>query len=208
MYKSDDETTVAKYLKGFDEIVVREEELANKLSALLNRKVDCVCDPTMLIDPKIWGSYLKQNNQEDYCLMYFDDNEGNVSKAIKEYAEQNNIDAKKIGYDFWIINRAGCENMEVYTITDFLSAIANTKMLFTASYHGMLFAVYFHVPFIYYNKDSYRLEMVAKKLGLEGRNGNKYGVNQMKEIDWQQVDEKREHFRTYSLEILKSMLKV
>lgn len=208
MFHSSQEA-IRGYLNCFDQIAVREERLATNISNLLDRRVYHVCDPTMLVKPEIWRGYLNHSfDGIPYCLMYFDDNEGNVRRAITEYSKQKNIRAKNIGFSIAGISQGKVQTLEIYSIEEFLSTVANARMFFTASYHGMLFAVYFHVPFVYYNKDSDRLESIAKKLGLEKRNGNKYDINEMDEIDWKKVDGRREQFRMYSLDILRSMLHV
>lgn len=200
---------IAYYLDRFNGIAVRETGLVDKVSFLLNKTIYHVCDPTMLIKPKVWKTYLKRTlRKKPYCLMYFDDHEGNVHRVTARYSKENNVQAFCIGFSIAGMKHNKMDILEIYSVNDFLTVIANAEMLFTASYHGMLFAIYFHVPFVYFNKDPDRLNSIAEKLGLEARNGNKYDINEMREIDWGKVDEKREQFSNYSIEILKSMLAI
>lgn len=204
----DEEAVIVKYLEDFKNIAVREPDSAEKLSLLLKRKINYVCDPTMLIKPEQWRNFIGSHSKQmqKYCLVYMDDWQGNCIKNAKDYAKQYAIGLKVIGFKVMGKPTSGFQVWEVYSVEDFLASIADAEMLFTASYHGMLFAIYFHIPFVYFNKDSSRLEGIANILGLENRNGNRYRVEEMREIYWPQVDRKREKFRIRSMEMLKLML--
>lgn len=194
-------------LQRFTRLAVREKQTADYLTELLGKKVNFVCDPTMLISPQKWEKYLKhKSDRQGYVLVYMDDAAGNCINNAISYGSEHKREVCNAVFRFNPFKNNNFTALELYSIPDFLSAIHDASILFTASYHGMLFAIYFHVPFVYYNKDSARLENVARLLGLEGRNGGKYRVEDMAEIDWEEVDRKREAFRERSLEILKGIL--
>lgn len=206
-YRWDDsEIEIIKaYLSDFCQIAVRETDIAEQVRNIIGKEVRTVCDPTMLVEPSIWKNYTKRN-KEKYYLVYMDDGNQSGVCAAMELARNNDIKVKQVEFSVVGRKRNGYEVIECYSISEFLSAIENAKMLFTASYHGMLFAIYFHVPFVYYNKDSSRLEGIALRFGLAGRNGEKYKVSEMEEINWAEVDRIREKYVEESLEVLKGML--
>lgn len=196
---------IKAYLLNFCRIAVREADVADLISKLIGKEVDTVCDPTMLVAPSIWRKYTDKI-EEKYYLVYMDDNNQSGLHAAMELAHNCKAKVRQIEFSIWGRRKKEYEIMECYSIPDFLSAIANAEMLFTASYHGMLFAIYFHIPFVYYNKDSSRLEGVARRFRLTGRNGTKYKVSEMKDIDWEEVDKFREKYAVESLKILKEMM--
>lgn len=95
---------------------------------------------------------------------------------------------------------------ELYHVEDFLNIIRQdiirqADAVFTASYHGMLFSIYFHRYFEYANKDRSRLQQVASMFHLEDQNINTPAIKH--EPDWNEVDRIRRDFAERSLEILK-----
>lgn len=195
-----------KYLSDFSGIAVRESRLSSNLEAILNRYIPRVCDPTMLIKPEWWRQYVKKDKSEKYVLVYMDTYDRSVSNAALEYAEKKELSIYIARFNHPFRRDKQYKVKELYSISDFLSAIYNAQSLYTASYHGMLFAIYFHVPFVYFNKDSSRLEEVARIFGLEKRNGGIYNHMEQVDIDWDTVDKKRECFLSESYSVLREML--
>ncbi|MDD6812342.1 MAG: polysaccharide pyruvyl transferase family protein [Lachnospiraceae bacterium] len=205
-YWGEEEKLVLKYLDKFTMLSVRENDMACKLSEVLNIKVYEVCDPTMLIEPDIWKKYISSSkpSKKTYSLVYVDLADGRCLEAACAYSRQNGCLTYLLGYKKTCRN-AQYKLLKAYTVEEFLTAIYHADILYTSSYHGMLFAIYFHVPFVYYNKDSSRLECIAKKLNLTTRNGDNYNVGRMDAINWDEVDRLRENFRIESLSFIKEM---
>lgn len=195
-----------KYLSNFSEIAVRENRLSKMLETILNRSIPHVCDPTMLIKPDEWRKYVKADRTEKYVLVYMDTHDRAVSDAALECAKEKNLSIYIARFNHPFRRDKQYKVRELYSIPDFLSAIYNAEILYTASYHGMLFAIYFHIPFVYFNKDSSRLEEVARTFRLEMRNGGVYNHMGLVDIDWDAVDAKRESFLLESYSVLKEML--
>lgn len=206
-WQESEKTQILPFIERFNMIALREKEACLIVGRMLHRNINWVCDPTMLIEPEEWLSFTTNNNYNNYVLVYMDDTNGNCLKAAKEYARKNNVDVRvseiRMNFD---LRKKGYKYAKALSIQDFLSSIKNSDMLFTASYHGMLFAIYFHIPFVYFNKDSSRLNSVAERLGLLNRNGNLYKLETMGKIDWFEVDRRREEFKFESLNTLKEML--
>lgn len=199
-----EEKEIMYFLDQFEMIAVREKYTGDVLSSMMGRKIWNVCDPTMLIQPEIWKTYAKKiRHRRPYSFIYMNDAEGNCQKAALKYGEENRMSTYKLG----LINKYGkkIKVKKVHTISEFLGYIMESKILFTASYHGMLFAIYFHVPFVFFN-NSVRLMNLAAKLGLSGRNGNLYEVSKMERINWKSVDAIRNEFAEYSIGVLIEML--
>lgn len=203
-WEENEEKKIRYFLEQFEMIAVREKHTGDRLSSMLGREIWNVCDPTMLIQPEIWKTYAKKiKYQKPYSFIYMDNAQKDCQKAALKYGKEKKFFIYKLG----LVNRYSKEIKvkKIHTISEFLGYIMGTKMLFTASYHGMLFAIYFHVPFVFFS-DSIRLVNLAEKLGVSERNGNLYEVSKMQEINWSEVDAKREEFASYSLEILIKML--
>lgn len=186
-------------LYDFSKIAVREEESAEWVDDIISIRPAVVCDPTMLLSPSEWKEVSSDKYKgRRYVLVYFP-TEKNLEDA-KKYAKQNNIDLYVIG-----LGRPILEYKLVWPtrLEDFLSLLRYAQYVFTGSYHGMLFSIYFERQFSYYNRaHKSRMNTLARKFHLENREGC---INE-RSIDYDIVREQVDEYRTFSISILKNML--
>ena len=208
-WKEDKEEEFAEYLKGFERIAVREKDSAEYISKLIGRKVDWVADPTMLLEADEWRKYqLKKDKfrrgKIKFVLVYFTDNKGKVLKDAKAYAEKYGCKVYMIHYG--IKKYSQIKNIKPTSVEEFLSLIDNAECVFTASYHGMLFSLYFNKEFWFYNRNyCTRMVSLSEAFNVAHRNGELMGIDNSK-IRWAEVNNKINKFRKYSLDILEEML--
>lgn len=200
-----DEEYITRLLNRFLQIAVREDDAVRWLSSLGIADSKCVCDPTMLLTPSEWTKYITPKNyKNDYVLIYFNDDKcKNIRDAI-EFAKANQLKVKLINYDR---PYSGVQNIKPFSLEEFLGLIINAKMIFTASYHGLLFSLYFNKEFMFYTRaHSSRILSLAKRLNIENQCGDNMKINEYKGIDYHQLNEKINDFRDRSIDILKKML--
>lgn len=164
---------VAPFLNEFTKIAVREQEAAEWVGELTGTMPKVACDPTMLVEENQWKELANQSNcfqeykKTPYVLTYFGTNDGRLHDEALNYARSK-------GYELWTINygipQKNCKNIKPTHVEDFLALILNAQCVFTASYHGMMFSIYFQRPFYFYN-DSHgsRFDSVAERLNLESQ---------------------------------------
>lgn len=202
-WNSDEKKLVRPFLQDFNHIAVRENESAEWIEDLIGIRPEVVCDPTMLIERDKWGRLASSKYEDDqYVLVYFPTS-GSIRDA-KAYSS-------KYGVPCYVINQSlplkGVANVNPVTMEDFLSLFHNATYVFTGSYHGMLFSLYFNRNFAYYNRaHKSRMNTVANKLGIQDRNGDEYDVLKMSPINYSEVNFLVEKYRDYSIQILKEML--
>lgn len=187
---------VENLLIRFDAIGVREYAIQNKLNELLNRTVDFVCDPTMLIDPDEWETMASNRIiQEDYVLCYMSNDGLTMYKDAVEYGEKHGLPVYLISYD-WVPNNMRA--IRPYRVEEFLSLIKHADTVFTASYHGMLFSLYFNKNFYYYNRGwKERMKSISNYLGLSDR--EHWTPDKGEEsIDYSLINSRMEKFREES----------
>jgi hypothetical protein len=91
---------------------------------------------------------------------------------------------------------------------EFFSSIYNAACVFTGSYHGLLFSIYFHTPFFYYNfQDKYRMEFLEKKFPIKQCNATETSEITEKNIDWIAIDSAIDEYRRQSFEYLEGCFK-
>lgn len=200
-----DENKLIELLSKFDNIAVRENDAQQWLEKLTGKHIDWVCDPTMLLDKNEWIENIQPVKYKDnYVLIYFRDPKGKCIEDAKKYAEMNNLKVYCINYERPI---KGVKNIKPKSLNEFLGLILSAKMIFTASYHGMLFSLYFNKEMLFYTRaHSSRMISLSNKLGIENRCGDSVDILSVKPIDYGIVNKKIQDFRENSTEILIKML--
>lgn len=219
-FKEEDREYLTTSLKKFYKISVRNEHTRSFVERLIGNSPDVVCDPSILYD---YNEFLNdKNKKEKYILTYIlgeDIKEGNA-KAIEEIKKIfGNIKVIAIGIPF-----ANSGNLRFYPWADevsydaspeeWLNLINNAEFVYTDSYHGALFSMKFHKPFLAYYTEKNR---APRFIDLAKRyNVDKYIVNTLeeaigkksisKEINYEKIDLELEKHRKDSMEFLKKAL--
>lgn len=203
-WKEEKISLIRPLLVDFQKISLREYTSAEWLAKLLDKNVGAVCDPTMLMERSVWESMEGKRKKRwgDYVLTYF--NTDQMMGDAKAFAEKHGYQVLAINYGLPI---KGVKNISPYEIAEFLTLIRYAKAVFTASYHGMLFSIYYEVPFCCYmrsNGNNVRFLDVLKRLKLEKCNrGEQCGCLDL-DVNFQRVTEEVKKWRKESLSVLKS----
>ncbi len=179
---------IGALLREFDHIGVRETSLALWVGEVSGREADVVCDPTMLWDAQSWERLAGENRMigERYVIIYFCDPQEKILRDAVKYAEKRALSVYYINYGRPVSNIHTIKPMH---IREFLNLIMNADCVFSASFHGVLFSLYFHRPFFYYNRANFsRMEALSLWLGLEDRDGAKDNAGMDKAIDYKRID--------------------
>lgn len=195
---------VGKLLSRFDYIGVREKGIQELLSSRYGIPADFVCDPTMLMPSSFWGRMAGSKMIDgNYVLCYMNYNGETMFKDAANYGKKHKLPVYMISYD-WVPDYM--RPIRPKTIGEFLSLVKNAYAVFTASYHGMLFSLYFNKNFYYYNRGwKERMNSLAEYLDISDRehwvDGKEY-----KGLDYSLIRSKLEIFRDNSMRLLKSYL--
>lgn len=219
-FEEEDREYLVTSLKKFYKISVRNEHTRSFVERLIGDSPDVVCDPSILYDYK---EFLNDKiKKEKYILTYIlgeDIKEGN-DKAIEKIKQLfGNIKVIAIGIPF-----ANSGNLRFYPWADevlydaspeeWLNLINNAEFVYTDSYHGALFSMKFHKPFLAYYTE---INRAPRFIDLAKRyNVDKYIVNTLEEaiekksiskkINYEKIDLELEKHRKYSMEFLKKAL--
>lgn len=167
-------------LNNFNYISVREESGKKIIKDLINKDVNVLVDPTLLISTNEWDKIAKKPKQlksnRKYILNYF---LGSISnerkKVIEEFALKNDCEIIDI-HDI---------NNEYYAMgpEEFVYLEKNAFLICTDSFHSVIFSILYKRPFIVFD----RIESGTE--GMETRIEsllNKFNLNERKfsgEID-------------------------
>lgn len=193
-----------KFLNRFQFITVREDGAKKTLEKILHVPIEVVSDPTMLLSKKEWLSFVKRvNKYGDYVLLYFIDDKEKLLHLARGYARKHGCKVLVISGDSSIRDL----HVSPKNVSEFLSLIYYAKKVFTASYHGLLFSIYFEKQFAYCNrKPEDRMRSVARKLEIEDFEIQGEGFDLEYRADFKEINEKVEGFRESSLFMLKKII--
>lgn len=203
------------WLEGIKYLSVREDAGATIIKNLIRREVPVLCDPTLAIDVNYWRDMSKKPvgiPVKSYILCYFlGDMTSEYSKWIKECAHLKEKEIICV-YD---------ANFLQYYATDpsgFLWLIEHASAVFTDSFHGIVFSILFHIPFIAFQRKEDGLNIFSRigsllhRLNMENREFGKVEINQFDKLDFDGVDDKiavmRERERSFLESAIKEIEKV
>lgn len=205
-----------KALDQFSYISVRNEHSFDFVKSVTDRDADIVVDPTVLYDFKIDQT----QTTEDYILAYVLGKEINGShrKAIEEIKRKyGNLPVYSIKIPTMKFELSGFADKVMYELgpDEWLSLFRNAKFVYTDSYHGVLFSLKFHKPFLAYYTERLR---ATRFIDLGERYCiDRYIVQSVDEIeqkgclrtapDFAGIDILLENHKNSSLELLKNALK-
>lgn len=200
-----DEDLLSKLLNDFSRIAVREEEAVEWVNKVSSVKAELVCDPTMLLTEEEWGNCIPTKKMlQNYVFVYFDSENGKCLDDAKKYAKKKGLTVAFVNYGRPI---PGVKSLKLTSLEEFLSYIKYAEIVFTASYHGMLFSIYFNKEFLFYTRaHKSRVMSLARKLGVLDHCGDQWDGITYQPVDYSCVNKKVEDFRKSSIDILKGML--
>lgn len=198
----------------------REESGTNIIKNLTGRSAKVVCDPTLLLQQRDWDRFLVPTPiiEGDYVLTYLLSN----NKKHREYARKlaEKTSCKVVG----ILHGAGYISGDEHHVDeapvdvgpfDFLNLIKHAKYVCTDSFHGCVFSTVFHKDFYAFKRFSDKDKMstntrvtgLLSKFGLSHRIVEDYNEISLDPICYDEVGERVEDFRKYSLNFLSDSLK-
>ncbi len=187
-----------QYLEKFKYLSCRDKIGSEILSKLLNRQVETVVDPTLLLSKNEWSKIAKpkENIEEKYIVCYF---LGNKKENIKWAIDFG----KKLGVKVYFIYSLANDILEgldyLFDVgpQEFLWLIKNAQYVCTDSFHGTIFSINFNKQFFSFTKrkdgegsDNNRIYQVLEEFNIKDRLiKNTYDSNITEnDIDYDKVD--------------------
>lgn len=158
--------------KKFRAISVREDRGAEIIRECCGRDVPVLLDPTLSLSKEEWMSVMDSNVSlpERYALVCFlgemTDAYQNMIRTIIQEWGLNCVELNKEEYpEYYQFGPAG-----------FLTAVERAEIIFTDSFHAVVFSIIFEKPFIVFDRiekdvqSMYsRIETLLEKMGLQNR---------------------------------------
>lgn len=205
------------YLSKFDAISVREESVC-RLCGEMGILAEVCLDPTMLLPVERYRKLLTPYTGEDfYAFLYV----LNVKTAEEICWNQVSEYLREMGYGLKSVTGSGyCQGRELFkettsllaTIPEWIGYIDKAQCVITTSFHGTVFAILFHRPFLTIglkgekSQGNTRMMQLLTALGIPERmfNIEKDFKEQMDSpINWDMVDMRLKQMQKNSLEFLR-----
>ena len=176
-------------LKDLEYISVREENIAKSLENILNKKVEKVLDPTLLLEKEHWEELINKEKTVDldktkYILVYTLFENPEITKIANYLSKKTGL---KVVH-FRKYNAYKNELMSMYTKgpADFVNAFKNAEYIVTNSFHGLVFSIIFERKqyVLMPNSRGGRLKDMLSLVGLEKR-----AVNSLEDVINNELDE-------------------
>lgn len=174
-------------LEEFHRISMREYAGAQIVYALIKKEAPVVLDPTMLLSDAEWLNAVKRFKvkvDNKYIVKYFlgiqDDT---YDKYIQDYANSK-------GYLVIDIMQPSNDLKGKVGPGEFVNLIANSRGVFTDSFHGTVFSIIFQRPFVVFSRPfesgcgemNSRLDTLLKTFDFEDRRIR--NINELQEMDF------------------------
>jgi len=129
---------IAKYLNEFDFISVRDKNTFNFVYDLTKKKPKIVLDPCLLEEINYLNNVSRSINlsKDNYVVVYGNYFENQTIDIIKSYCKKNNLKTYSLSY----FNKWVDENLLSINGDEFLNLFSNAKMVFTSTFHGIIFS--------------------------------------------------------------------
>ncbi|UZQ50361.1 polysaccharide pyruvyl transferase family protein [Clostridium kluyveri] len=164
------EKKYSKYLENFNAISVREETAKDLLQLLVNKDIEVVLDPTLLLNEFQWKKFEEHVTlPKKYILIYLLEHSSDINNIVKYMV-------KKCGLPILFFDRLNiykCKGKCVHTANpgQFLTLIKKAEFVITNSFHGTAFSILYKKSFfcIPHSSRGSRMIDLLNKLGLNSR---------------------------------------
>lgn len=203
-----------EYLIKFKNISVREQEGAAIVKRLINKDVEVLIDPTLLLTREEWRAiskpvhFKKKNLKKRYILKYFlgSQQEDNVKK-IDQLAKKYDLSVIELmDYSFSDVYQAGPE--------EFINLIDNAELVCTDSFHACVFSLIFDKPFVVFDRDgtgagmNSRIDTLLNKFDVEKKTQTSLLESTIFEYDYTEFNKRISDERKKSVYYLKKSLNI
>ncbi len=163
-------------VKGFRSLSCREAVGAAEISRIIDRPVETVLDPTLLMPPEEWDAYAKKTAlpRNKYMLCYFLGSLKSSRHTAQKLAKEKGLEIIDVPGSpadlFWNARKA-----KGVGPAEFLYLVKHASYICTDSFHGTAFSVNYRKPFLCFQRRGYsseksfgsRLENILAVTGLE-----------------------------------------
>lgn len=193
-------------LSNISYISVREEDAKEQLEKIIDKSVDVVLDPTLLLTKKDWNNEIVniEKEEQQYICAYVVKPDEEYVKIVNDLSEKTGLKVIHFG-----LRNPGYKNVLKSAYTEgpleFVNYIKNAEYVVATSFHATVFSIIFNKKFfiVPHRKTGARVTNLLDKLGITGRTFSTLqefeSIDYNFETDWNSVEKRLEEERQKSL---------
>lgn len=211
------------YLSRIQYISCREIAGAEIVEKLTGREVPVVCDPTALLSRDDWNEIKSDKQYIDgkYIFCYFLGSNSEHRKFAEKVKHRTGYKIVALQHlDEFVKEDLNFGDVTPYDVgpQDFINLLSRAEIVLTDSFHGTMFSIYYHKQFFTFSrfadgKKESTNSRILSILGLMNLSERKLtgeedvGECLSKNIDWNDVQNRLNSFKSVSLKWLKNSLR-
>ena len=197
-------TTCASLARMFDNISVREQSGVELCKNHLGVSAFCVIDPTMLLPPSDYLSIINSSQQKTHSVVgklfsYILDSSNEKKQVVLKMSQYLNLDIESIEAEPilppYATKKKALQNPP-QQVEQWLRSFQEAEFVVTDSFHGTVFSILHHRPFVVLANEKRgltRIETLLSSFGLSNRLTTSSSLLLdtdwlLRSIDWNQVD--------------------
>ncbi|WP_313467720.1 polysaccharide pyruvyl transferase family protein [Streptococcus parasuis] len=204
------------FLNDFDALSIRENNGQKWVKELINKDVDVLLDPTLLLEKEDYDLIAADDVKvdEDYIFFYSPSFDTEICDYVRKIADKHNLKVitwSTKSYTTKFVKKYGFELPSYESPAAYLTLIKNAKLIITTSYHGTIFSTIYRKNFITVKNgemygDDDRVITLLNQLGMMDRlipfNFDP-NFNYLSDVDYSQYDVKLNPQKIKSIEYIK-----
>ncbi|MFR5683621.1 MAG: polysaccharide pyruvyl transferase family protein [Clostridia bacterium] len=199
-------------LNQLDAISVREETAQKLLQPLIDKKIEIVLDPTLLLNKEKWNRVaIEPKIKSSYILVYSLEENKQLNKIVNYIAKITGLDV--ITFDLRNKYVNGKKSAYMSGPREFIGWFKKAEYVITNSFHGTIFSLIYHKKFytIPHSNRGSRMTDLLSMLNLSDR--VLYHINDLKEknleeeINYKTIEEVLYSKQEQSIQFLKRAVK-
>lgn len=216
VYNSQQAEEVRRCLSRFSGLSVREQDTADYLTTLLQRQVETVVDPTLLLTHDQWLQSLEHTperfvpanrNHNAFILVYALKKDAQLKAVIEHYRHALGFEVICIDQDPFL-NYVPDLHLKDASPSDFIELFNQAAFVITNSFHGVCFSVNFNKSFVVTEPPTGRNRILnlLEQVELQARFIAGPDLPEIDTIDWDKVNGLLDASRQRSIAYLNNQL--
>lgn len=198
-----------KSLQSFHALSVREYNGVDIINGLIDKHVEWVLDPTLLLNKEEWSKIAVKPKETNYIFVYCINRSAKTEQLIREMSAKIGMEIIQCSVGLKSLMK-GVKTIRFTSPEEWMGYMLYSNYAVVSSFHGTAFAINFNKQFIVDTGDyrGSRMKSILKLFSLEDRMINEeMQIDNIKPIDFNPVNEKLEMERAKSMKYLTDALK-
>ena len=198
-------------INSLDAISVRENSLKAKLEKHIDKDINLVLDPTLLVSAEVFDKIAVEPKFKDkYVLIYRMLPSEKLFSVAKKFAKEHQVALYEVKPYVSLKSLFFPESNKMFESPEkFLGWFKNAEFVVTTSFHGVAFSLVFQKSFYFISSDNpaeNRIKSLLEQLGLTDRIISGDTIPVFNHIDYSTVESKLNNLRKESNDFLMNAL--